>query len=180
MSRTPRIDRESLENQNKTHNARPPEETIRGSPSFPKSPTQTPLIPRPRSHPGASGKEIGRLIAGSLVALIVSILVVTRVGRSETLAREPVHDPSHSLRRRAMKHAGVSRIGLNQRRGIGVLLEESDLRILRRGGRKRIVIRDQEQQWRRPHQMLTDASQRCGANSRSDIADRRQQAVLIG
>src|SRR6267143_3554506 len=115
-----------------------------------------------------------------LVAVIIKILVVTRVGRSEALAREPVHDPIHTLGRRAVPKAVVSRIGLNQRRGIGVLLEESDLRILRRGRRKRIVIRDQEQQWRRPHQMLTDASQRCGANSRSDIADRRQHAVLIG
>jgi len=30
------------------------------------------------------------------------------------------------------------------------------------------------------HQVLADASQRCGANSISDIADRCQHAVLIG
>src|SRR6267143_2036894 len=115
-----------------------------------------------------------------LVAAIIKILVVTRVGRSETLAREPVHDPIHTLGRRAVEHAGVSRIGLNQRRGIGVCPEEGDLRNLTRDVHKLIVIRDQEQQWGRPHQALADASQCNGAYTTGDIGNRRQPEVLIG
>src|SRR6266849_6154151 len=134
-----------------------------------------------RAECGLVQVEIGsRDAVVVVVALIVSILVVTRVGRSETLAREPIHDPSHSLRRRAVEHAGVSRIGLNQRRGVGVLPEKADLLILSRDVHKRVVIRDQEQQWGRPHQVLADASQRRAAYTSSYIANRRQPAVLIG
>src|SRR5216683_2854058 len=130
-----------------------------------------------RSSSGELGSRDAVVV---LVALIVAILVVTRVGGSETLAREPMHDPVHTLRRRAVEHTGVSRIGLNQRRGIGVLPEKADLLILSRDVHKRVVIRDQEHQWGRPHQVLADASQCTAPYTSSYIAKRRQPAVLIG